>query len=524
MTHRHALFTTLTVALILTARAPVTSAPPAVDPGSIDAATDSIQQMDLTRHINTLASDTLEGRAAGTDGGRAAGSYLVQQLRRLKLSPGGHDGDFFQEFSEQGYRNILAVIPGTDPALRHELILVGAHYDHVGLGTKRNSRGPLGQIHNGADDNASGTAAVLELAEAFCSLRDRRPRRSLVLAFWDAEEMGLLGSKHWVAHPTQPVDRIRFAINVDMIGRLRDQRLIVFGSRTGIGLRGLASRLNHELNPSTEHPLEIHFNWDLLANSDHYPFFQQRIPILMFHTGLHPDYHRPSDDADRLNLGGLQQITRLLFRLAHQATRADILPEFRETASEETEAARKQLEAPTTSPPDRLGISWDADLAREGIVHITDVADDSAADEAKLRKGDRLLKFGDWTIDDPRDLPLHVLSAPRTVTLLIDQRKRRGQKTVTLALPGRPLRIGIEWRNDDAEPGSIILQQVLPESAAYRGGLRVGDRIKRVSNHTPANSAAFAKLLARDQRQFTFEIERRGRFRQFQIETLPHRR
>ena len=124
--------------------------------------------MDLTRHINTLASDTLEGRAAGTDGGRAAGSYLVQQLRRLKLSPGGHDGDFFQEFSEQGYRNILAVIPGTDPALRHELILVGAHYDHVGLGTKRNSRGPLGQIHNGADDNASGTAAVLELAEAFC--------------------------------------------------------------------------------------------------------------------------------------------------------------------------------------------------------------------------------------------------------------------------------------------------------------------------------------------------------------------
>ena len=526
MRDRRTPITILTFVLVLTTWSLINAAPPTTVSGSVDAATRSIRRIDLSRHINTLASDTLEGRAAGTDGGRAAGSYLVQQLRKLKLSPAGNDGDFFQEFSEQGYRNILAVIPGTDPVLKNEFILVGAHYDHVGLGTKRNSRGPLGQIHNGADDNASGTAAVLELAGAFCQLRERRPRRSLLLVFWDAEEMGLLGSKYWVSHPTQPIEHIRFSINVDMIGRLRDQRLILFGSRTGTGLRGLASRLNHELIPQTDgHPLEIHFNWDLLANSDHYPFFEQRIPILMFHTGLHPDYHRPSDDANRLNLNGLEHITRLLFRLAHQATTAHHLPEFRDSASEETEAERKQLEAPTTTSFDRLGISWDAALAKdEGIVYITDVVDDSAADDAGIKKGDRLIKFDDWTIDKPGNLPLHILSAPKTVTLLIDQRKRRGRKTVTLALPGQPLRIGIEWRTDPAEPGSIILQKVLPESAAYRGGLKVGDRIKRVYNHAPTSSEDFRKLLGRDERKITFEIERRGRLQEIRIEPLPRRR
>ncbi|MFP6766700.1 MAG: M20/M25/M40 family metallo-hydrolase, partial [Planctomycetaceae bacterium] len=260
--------TILTVLLVLVAVTPGSTA----EPASPVSALDTILRQDLARHINTLASDALEGRAAGTDGGRAAGNYIVQQLRRLALRPVGSDGDFYQEFSDKGYRNILAVLPGSDPELKKEFVLVGAHYDHVGLGTKITSRGPLGQIHNGADDNASGTAAVLEIAEALSTLQPAM-RRSIVFVFWDAEELGLLGSKHWMTTPTIPLTAIRLAINVDMVGRLKDRRLIVFGTRTGKGLRGFASRQNAPISDS----LKLDFNWNLTANSDHHPFYKRGI-------------------------------------------------------------------------------------------------------------------------------------------------------------------------------------------------------------------------------------------------------
>ena len=170
--------TILTIVLAAWA-ATATAAPPA----PLDTAIATIRQKDLANHINTLASDPLRGRAAGSDGGRAAGSYLVQQLRRIGIQPAGIDGDYFQEFSDRGFRNIVSVLPGRDPVLKNRYIVVGAHYDHVGLGTKTTSRGGLGQIHNGADDNASGTAAVLELAEAL-STTDTLDRRRSILFIW----------------------------------------------------------------------------------------------------------------------------------------------------------------------------------------------------------------------------------------------------------------------------------------------------------------------------------------------------
>jgi Zn-dependent M28 family amino/carboxypeptidase len=131
------------------------------------------------------------------------------------LQPAGHDGAYFQLFGP-GYRNILGIIPGSDPALSNQFVLISAHYDHVGYGTRRNSNGPIGYIHNGADDNASGTAAVLELVEAFQRLAIP-PRRSVLFVLWDGEEKGLLGSLHWLSYPTVALENVRLMINLDMV-------------------------------------------------------------------------------------------------------------------------------------------------------------------------------------------------------------------------------------------------------------------------------------------------------------------
>lgn len=502
----------LTILLVLVSVNPGSTEEPAATVSAVD----TIRRQDLARHINTLASDTLEGRAAGSDGGRAAGNYIVQQLRRLKLRPGGRDGDFYQEFSDRGYRNILAVLPGSDPELKDEFVLVGAHYDHVGLGTKTTSRGPLGQIHNGADDNASGTAAVLEMAEALSSIQPTVLRRSIVIAFWDAEELGLLGSKHWMTAPTIPVPAIRLVINIDMVGRLKDRRLIVFGSRTGTGLRGFASQHNAPM-PG---PFKLVFNWDLIPNSDHHPFCKRGIPVLMLHTGLHDDYHRPSDDVDRLDIAGLRDITRLLFRLTRDAASRPQLPAFRQGAISESEKLRKQRESNDPVVFDRLGISWDADLARQGIVKLTDIADDSAADEADLKKGDRLLKFGDWEIDRPDDLPLHVLAAPSRIEVLVDRRRKKGLRTVILELPGQPIRFGFEWNQDDAEPGSVIVRGIVPGSPASRSGLQVGDRINHLDGKPVDRTPGFAERVAGRKTPITLRVERHGQFRSIRIVPL----
>ena len=190
--------------------------------------------------------------------------------------------------------------------------MIGAHYDHVGRGNSRNSRGPIGQIHNGADDNASGTSALLELVDAFCSL-DVAPKRSLLFVFWDGEEQGLRGSQYWISAPTVPLEQIRLVINIDMIGRLRDNRADVFGTRSAAGLRRFLSSQNIET------PIAMSFPWETRRDSDHYSFFAQQIPYLMIFTGKHPDYHTPYDDVDKLNLDGMERITRLLFRIVYTA-------------------------------------------------------------------------------------------------------------------------------------------------------------------------------------------------------------
>lgn len=486
----------------------------AVDGNVFKAAVESIRATELEDHVTVLASDTFEGREAGTRGGRAAGIYLVEQLKKhTSLEGGGPDGGYYQEFGN-GFRNILAILPGRDPELRDEFILVGAHYDHVGFGNWRNSQGPIGRIHNGADDNASGTSGLLETIDAFATMNPP-PRRSILFAFWDAEEKGLLGSIHWVENPTIPREKVRLLINADMIGRLRDRGLEIYGVRTAGGLREFASRQNEGIG------LTLDFSWEIQSDSDHYPFFTRQIPFLMLHTGKHDDYHRPSDDVDTLNFAGVQQISRFVFQLAYEAAHVDEFPGFRPAVHEESVTVQRQWETPLPALPSRFGIAWDRTLARERIVQLTHIAPGSPAAEAGLQVGDRIVEFSGHDVRQFEDFRVLVQTADSPAVARIERPGTEQPLVVSVPLAGDPHQLGISWRTDAAEPGCLIVRRVVPGTPANLAGLQVNDRIHSLSGHTFETSEEFLERFRAAESPLELEVERHGRIRRVRVTLVP---
>ena len=313
---------------------------PAAETNAYQAGRDSIVAQEMFQTVNDLASPKFEGREAGTTGGRAAGDYLVEQFRKLPLMPAGERQGYFQPFG-YNYRNILALLPGSDPALKDQTIVVGAHYDHLGHGRPRDNN-PPGTIYPGADDNASGTAGVLALARTFSSM-PIAPRRSILFLCFDGEEKGLLGSKHWTAEPTLPLARVKFMLNLDMIGALRADRVLVFGTRTATGLRRMASMSNQDGG------MTLDFSWLMQANADHYSFYERGIPTLFLHTDLHQRYHKPTDVAAKINREGMERVGRLAFAILYAMADDPASPRFRAAARAENEEG-----AAAWKPPSRL--------------------------------------------------------------------------------------------------------------------------------------------------------------------------
>jgi hypothetical protein len=427
MLYRHAFFLAAVLALLV---APTALA----DDERLVAATESVTAAELYEHVATLADDVFEGRLEGSRGGRAAGQYILKQLRASRLTPGGTEDGYFQACAGGG-RNILAIVPGGDPKLAHEFVVVGAHYDHVGDGRKGHANGPIGRIYNGADDNASGVAALLETVEAI-SDSGVQPRRSILIAFWDGEEMGMVGSKYWFSSPTIPVRSIKLDVNIDMIGRLRDGQLQVFGTRTGYGLRRLVSG-------SIDESLWLNFPTELIANSDHWPFVEHQIPIVMLHTGLHADYHRPGDDAEKINRAGLESVTRYLLAMVLEAADADTLPAYRAAHRNESLAAkgrqRRQTTFVSSTNPQavqkpRLGISWRTDEAEPASVYLTAVVAGSPAAAAGLAVDDRINAVNDQPFADAaefRRIVIGLLDAG-AAEFTLDVETRGHIRTVTI--------------------------------------------------------------------------------------------
>ncbi|MBI4576053.1 MAG: M28 family peptidase [Planctomycetes bacterium] len=291
-----------------------------------DPAADSITAGELKAHVDFLASDELAGREAGTPGGQAAADYIAAEFAAYGLRPCGDGGGWFQAFRASGAdcRNVVGCIPGSDSVLAAEVVVMGAHYDHVGLGHSFQAldrlTGGRGKVHNGADDNASGTSGILELAEAFATTGPRR--RTLVFIAFDGEEKGLLGSSHYVEHPAFPLANTVLMINLDMIGRGDGGEVACYGTNTSPGFRDLVERHREAEGLLLSYP-----DW-MLPNSDHASFLRHDVPVLFLFTGLHADYHRATDDPEKVDAAAMQAIVRLLCGVAGDTADAETRPPF----------------------------------------------------------------------------------------------------------------------------------------------------------------------------------------------------
>jgi len=279
--------------------------------------------------------------------------------------------------------NVVTVIPGSDPLLSKDYIALGAHLDHLGLGERHSLGGPqaLGLVHAGADDNASGTALVVELAR---ELVKARPKRSILLLNFAGEEEGLLGSQYWVQHPTLPLAAVKFMINFDMVGRLDPAapKLMV----GALGAPKAALEAERALVPEG---LALSFDTGAsIGGSDHMSFSQVKIPTFFFFTGIHGDYHRPTDTADRINFPGMVKVAGFARAVALDLANGATVPVF------DPETAK--LPAGGEGGPMRIAFGTLPDYADnpKGF-RINGVARSSTAEALGLQAGDILVRFGD---------------------------------------------------------------------------------------------------------------------------------
>ena len=286
--------------------------------------------------------------------------------------------------------NVVGALPGTDPRLAREAIVVGAHYDHLGRGGE-GSLAPdqVATIHPGADDNASGTAALMGLARAFAAAGGAP--RTLVFAAFSGEEMGLLGSSHFVRAPPLPRTTTVLMVNLDMVGRLRDGKVYVAGVDSGDTLRALAADAARGL------PISPELNGDPFSPSDHTVFYAAGVPVLFLFTGAHGDYHRPTDTWDKLNPLGLEAVTAYAARIVSAAARAPAAPAY-----VQIRAAPGRGTGSGYGP--YFGIIPDFAEADQAGTRVGGVRPGSPAEKAGVRAGDVIVQFAGVAVKTLEDL------------------------------------------------------------------------------------------------------------------------
>ena len=322
-------------------------------------------------------------------------------------------------------QNVVALLPPPELTDETEYIIVGAHYDHIGHGEIGSlaRKGEEGQIHNGADDNASGTAVVLELATTLSEAYQKYPekfRRGIIFALWSGEELGLIGSTHFVNDPVVPLEKIVAYINFDMVGRLRENKLIL----QGVGSSSVWTKLIEKRN------VPIGFNLTLQEDpylpTDVTAFYPKEVPVLSFFTGGHEDYNRPTDDPDTLNYTGIERIARLAHGIVSDLISADERPEYvRVERSQSDEGSRDTLRAYLGTIPD---------YTTEGTgVKLSGVRAEGPADKAGLKGGDVIVEFGGQEITNIYDYTyaLDAVKIGEPVKVVVLRDGKRVKLTVT---------------------------------------------------------------------------------------------
>jgi hypothetical protein len=355
----------------------------------------NIKQENLKKHLEYLASDNLKGRGTGTKEEKKAAKYIAKYYKKLGLMPKGDNGTFFHEFTFkrssdphggesadakiEESRNVVAFLDNGAT----QTVVIGAHYDHLGLGHDHNSReaNPDGLIHNGADDNASGTAGVMELARYF-SQNNIKEHYNFLFMNYSGEELGLVGSKKYCERPTIDLKSVNYMLNMDMIGRLNQDKVLKLG---GVGTSPNFVPLVNDLKS------ELHVKQDSsgMDASDHTSFYLKDIPVLFAFTGQHDDYHKASDDVEKINYEGESLVLDYLIK-AIEALDKQGKQTFQATKSNQQKVGGFKV---------TMGVM--PDYVFEGIgMRIDGVTNGKPAEKAGLQKGDIVTKLGDDEVKD----------------------------------------------------------------------------------------------------------------------------
>ena len=355
-----------------------------------------VNSVSMKEDVAILANDSLNGRKTGSDGERKAADYIAKRFEDLGLQPKGSEG-FFQKFTYKASKNphqeaeftaennestktgqnVIAYLDNK----AENTVVIGAHYDHLGMGGEGSLYREGEAIHNGADDNASGVAMMLHLADSLQKKGSPKNNNYLFIAF-SGEEEGLLGSNYFVKNPTINTKKVTYMLNMDMVGKLNSENtLAVYGVGTSPVLKQTVNANAGSLNISE--------NESGVGPSDHTSFYLADIPVLHFFTGQHEDYHKPSDDAEKVNFEGMKIVSNYIFSIIKDLDNQPKLP-FKKTKNESEVVPEFKV---------TLGVVPDYLFSGKGM-RIDGVSEDKPAQKAGLQKGDIVVKMGDFEVTD----------------------------------------------------------------------------------------------------------------------------
>ncbi|NUQ63850.1 MAG: M20/M25/M40 family metallo-hydrolase [Pirellulales bacterium] len=336
-------------------------------------------------------------------------------------------GEVSLKYVGRAIKNVVAVLDGKGP-LAEEAIVLGAHYDHLGMGGMGSLAPGTGAVHNGADDNASGTAVLTEVARSLAA-RPNRPSRSIVFVAFSAEESGLIGSEYYVRNPLVPLKKTVAMINFDMVGRLRQETLTIHGIESAAEFGPLVSSLGGRYG------FRVRKSPAMFGPSDHLAFYMANVPVLHFFTGLHKDYHRPSDDYEKLDYDGMRRIAEMSAELVSQLATAKDRPRFASPFEGLVDFIEPIApESARTRPRQAfLGVVRDPNYRGPGFA-VRQITKSGPAEKSGLQAGDVVIQLGDTVIRESEDLTpcVRAMRPGQRAPLVIERHGTRFELEVTL--------------------------------------------------------------------------------------------
>lgn len=356
-----------------------------------------ISIVQLKKHVKFLASDKLKGRGTGTQDELTAANYIRTNFSDLKLEPKGNLNSYYYSYTFKKPKDAHDTIGGEVVSAvdvagyldngAENTIIIGAHFDHLGMGYDHNSLdpNPEGKIHHGADDNASGTAGVIELARYF-SQNKRKEKFNFLFICFSGEELGLFGSKKFCENPTIDFSKVNYMINMDMIGRLNDstKKLIIYGVGTAPDWVPLIDK--------TQTDFSIKKDSAGIGASDQTSFYLKDIPVLHFFTGQHSDYHKPSDVVSKINFAGEKKVLEYIIKIEEETEK---LPKLQFLKTKNPEMGTRKFKI-------TMGVMPDYTYDGKGM-RIDGVTDGKPASKAGIQKGDIVIQFGETKIGSTMD-------------------------------------------------------------------------------------------------------------------------